>query len=59
MFNNATPTVPSQKVNIALTDVAGSDADGDPLVYTVTSGPKYGEEAGAGDRQARRIRPRL
>lgn len=51
MFNNATPTVPSQKVNITLTDVSGasspiafggSDADGDPLVYTVTSGPKYG-----------------
>ena len=45
------PTVPSRKVNITLTDVSGasspiafggSDADGDPLVYTVTSGPKYG-----------------
>ena len=51
MFNNATPTVPSQKVTITLTDVSGvsspiafggSDADGDPLVYAVTSGPKYG-----------------
>ena len=56
MWSNSTPTLPSREVTVTLTDSAGvsapisfggSDADGDPVTYSVTAkgtktGPKYG-----------------